>query len=204
MTSTDVRSYKDSEIFERLKKVTSFNRTDSIPLFVFIQANENKWNTFNDKVYLYDKDNKFINVTSCTTKAGNTLKRHKNPRGTWVYKTDEFYPYAYRFGLHNGKMECMRQIVPFKGYRDKDNDMIADQEGVLFEEIANTNYHTITYEDLSKSKKTSDVVGNWSEGCCVANNVSEYYKQIQFIKNTPKKMADMAILKEWGENIILA
>ena len=194
---TDIGTYSTKQIFDRLRLVTKYDRSSDKPIFVFVQAKEHKWNVYNDKVYLFDKDNKIVNVSSCTTEAGTTLRRHKNPRGTWVYKTDEFYKDAYRYGLHNGRMEAMRQVVTFKGYRDKDDDMVADETGILYSEIANTNYHTITYDSLRTSRRVGTTIGSWSEGCCVANIVADYYKQIEFIKSTPLRMADMAILKEW-------
>ena len=200
-TKTNVRGYTDKEIFDRLEYLDStgelkFKRTFGLPLIINIQSKEDAFNVFDDKSYLYTPSNDFVMVTSITTNAGKTglfsFDRY-NSKGVAVLKTDVFYPRGYKYGLHRGGMEALRQNVPFLHYRDGNKNKRAEEIGKLYNEIIWANYHGVDYNKLSV--KLQMFINGWSLVCQTCNDMIDYRKIIAYVK--PFKEVDFALLKEW-------
>lgn len=198
MTNTNVKPYSDAEIFARAKRVlgNNFKRTNGLPLLVAIRSNEDEPDRYDDKFYVYDEQDNFVSVTSGTTNAGvHYLRNFEELKviGTGVIKANEFYPRGYKKGLHNGRMPCMRQSVPFKYFRDNNRNLKAEETGKQYVGIINANFHTIDYN--IKTNKVGSLIGKWSAACMVANVVEDYREILTFLYRYSE--CDFLILQEW-------
>lgn len=188
--------YTDKQLLDRVKSLPSFKRTSGIPLLIGVQSKEDKFDEFDDKFYLFDDKDIFVIATSGTTNAGATgLKDFIkwNPKGVWVWKTDMFYPSLYKHGLHQGKMNALRQDKAVYGYRDGDRDDKNEQQGTLYFDNVSANFHGVDYDP--NSVKIAKKIGGWSVACQVCNNMIDYKKIIKFVQ--PFVYCDYAILKEF-------
>lgn len=191
-----MRQFTDIEIFNRLKSIPSYKRTIGMPMIVGIQSNADVYDEFDDKFFLYDENNKFIIGTTGTTNAGSSgLKNFIkwNPKGTWVWKTDMFYPKLYRYGLHRGKMRALRQDKACYGFRDGNKNEKAEQIGQMYFDNVNANFHGVDYDP--NSTKFIKKIGGFSVACQVVNDMVKYRKIIDFVK--PYEYCDYALLKEF-------
>ena len=202
---TNVRNYNDSEILNRIASLPSFKGFPAGRYIVGIQSLEDAFNRFDDKFYLFEntgskftKDKtlqKFIMVTSGTTNAGvNGLMKYDdyNPQGVAVIKTNEIYYDGWIYGLHRGKIQALRQNKPFLISRDGDKDQKVE-EGVSIPVMCGINFHSNTYNTASTEVK--EIIGAWSLGCQVCNNMTDYLKIIELCK--PQKVVTYILLKEF-------
>ena len=199
-----MRTFTDEQVFERLKLATTFTLDrKKQPLIVGIQSiDQNISDDFVDKFFLFDKNNNFVCSATGTTRTGKTvLKNFINKRGACVWKTDEFYSDCFKYGLHQGRMKCLRLSRNIKIYRDQDKDNIHEEQGALSIENPACNFHGVSYETLETNEKIVQKIGRWSEGCQVCNNMKEYRAIIKFVYENGG-VADYAILKEWDKNEI--
>lgn len=182
MSKSNVRGYDDSELLDRVKSLDSFNGIPKNYWILGVQSNEDAFNRFDDKFYIF-KGEKFIMVTYGTTNAGkNGLKAYGkyNKHGFAVIKTDEWFYCLWKFGKHKGKMDALRQVKKIKYYRDGDKDDKVEEIGKMHEGIIGINFHTNTYNKMVKGVK--ELIGGWSLGCQVCNHLAQYYKIIELVK----------------------
>lgn len=180
---TKVKNYTDEELLERVSSLKSFKGFPPNYWILGVQSQEDVYNQFDDKFYLF-KGKKFIMVVSGTTNAGTTgLKNYEkySKDGVLVVKTDEWYHGLWKFGHHRGKMPALKQIRPIKYFRDWNKNAKVEQMGKMREGIRGVNFHTVTYtKNLSLIRK---FIGGWSVGCQVINNVGRYYEILDLVKN---------------------
>lgn len=181
---SNVKNYTDSQLLERVKTLSDFRFIPKDYWNLWIRSSEDEFDAFDDKRYLF-KGIEFIMVTSCTTNKGG--------HGTAVVKTDQWLYDGFIFGLHRGRMECLRQNKPFYFYRDYNMDKKTDETGELFFQNIQTQYHTITYNKGSKVSRYN--IGLWSAGCLVDNINADYEKTMRLVSHT--KPVSGCILKEW-------
>ena len=178
-----VRNYKDTELLDKVKTLSSFTKIPETYWLLGIRSNEDTPNTFDDKIYLF-KGSEFIEVTSATTNPGTpTLKQFEkvNKKGAAVLKADQWYYDVWKYGKHNGKVDALLQLgAAVKVYRDTDKDNQSEEQGVLDTGYFGINFHPNTY-DLSKPVGSS--IGWWSAGCQVVNNPTKYKKIISLLKS---------------------
>lgn len=200
---TNVRAYTDAELLTRFKALPSYVPTRQIPtyLLIVVRSQEDEPNVFDDKVYLFI-EGKFVIATSCTSNSGTPSLlggwKKSNGKGTAVIKANEIYYDALAKSdgktvrHHQGKMQCLRQVAPFKYYRDNNNNNKTEEIGAI--EIANnsTNFHFNSYDFTSKVIKS--IVGAWSEGCVVCNVIYDYIRILNSIPLGVK--VTLAVLKE--------
>jgi hypothetical protein len=178
---SNVRSYQTKELLDKMKSLPSFKGMPQGHHVIVVRSNENQPDAFDDKLYLF-KAETFIDVMPCTSNSGtyglkNFIKF--NNKGTAVIKFDEIYYDAFMksdnkaIKHHNGKMQCLRQIAPLKYYRDNDGDDKAEEIGNVVEGIYGTNVHANSY--TTKKGIISWLVGQWSVGCTVINDLTKYY-----------------------------
>ena len=187
--------YTDEQLINRVKSLDARIVPDKY-LIVGVQSLADNFNEFDDKFYLF-LGGQFILVTTGTTNAGkNALLGFDKAGlpGTAVWKTNEFYSDLFSYGLHKGKMPCLRQVAPIKFYRDSDKDEKAEEQGKLHEGIIHANFHGVSYDMDSKMVKGS--INGWSYACQVCNNMPDYRVIIDQIRKHPLK-ADYALLKEF-------
>lgn len=192
---TKVRSYEDKELLDRVKLAGSYKGIPNEYWILGIQSNEDTYNYFDDKFYLF-YGTKFIMVVSGTTNAGTTgLMNYQkyNKHGVLVVKTNEWYHGLWKFGYHKGKMPALKQIRPIKYFRDFNKNTRVEEIGKLYEGIKGINFHTVSYNNnLSFIRK---LIGGWSVGCQVINNVGQYFKMLNLVKK--QKEITYCLLQEF-------
>ena len=189
-----MKNYTDKQLLDKVKSLSSFKSIPNDYWILGIQSNEDKFNEFDDKFYLF-KGEEFIMSTTGTTNAGLTgLKSYNtyNSEGAAVIKTNEWYYDLWPPGLHKGKMRALKQLKPIKYYRDWNKNNIAEEIGKLREGIIGINFHTASYQITNIIVK---LIGGWSTGCQVVNNISDYYKILDKIGKQPR--VSYVLLKEF-------
>lgn len=184
--STKVRNYTDAQLLTRAKMTNGFAGFPKDYWILGVQSNEDTFNVFDDKFYLF-KGEQFILATTGTTNAGTTgllnYTRY-NSKGCAVIKTNEWYHGLWKYGLHRGKMKALRQINPIKYYRDADKDQKAEEQGRLYNSIIYANFHTASYSQRGGIIRW--LIGGWSVACQVVNNATDYYRIINYCKHQPE------------------
>ena len=191
---TNVRNYTDKELLDRAKSLESFTSIPQGYWLLGVQSDEDKFNTFDDKFYLY-KGEEFILTTSGTTNAGKSAMlgyEKYNKLGVAVIKTDEWTIDLWKAGFHKGKMKALRQINPIKHYRDNNKNTKIEEIGKVYESIIYCNFHTNSYNRWTKLVRS--VIGGWSACCQVVNNPIDYYLILKKIGN---QKVSYCLLKEF-------
>lgn len=121
---------------------------------------------------------------ACTTDSGKAaVLNYQNPNGV-ARLVEGQYRGSHKIGLHRGKYKALRQKKPMKVYRDKNKDLIYDED-VIQEGIFGINIHR------SNAKTESYIVDNWSHGCQVFKKADDF---ADFMA-----ICDMAS-EEWGNS----
>lgn len=181
---TNVRGYTGDQLINRVKSLKDFVAIPKGYWLIFIRSNEDAFDSFDDKVYLF-KGNQFIMVTSCTT--------NKGANGTAVIKSDQWLYEGFIYGLHKGRMKCLRQNKPFYFYRDTNEDQKTDESGKVLYANIQTQFHGATYHEGVAVVR--DKIGLWSEGCIVANVNLDYEKILDYVKD--QKIVSGCLLNEF-------
>ncbi len=192
--STNVRSYTDKELLDRVKSLPSYRGIPGGYWLLGVQSNEDKFNSFDDKFYLF-KGEKFILTASGTTNAGKSAMmgfEKYNKLGVAVIKTDNWTYDLWQAGLHKGKMEALRQINPIKHYRDNNKNTLIEEIGEVYDKIIYCNFHTNSYDRWTKIVRW--VVGGWSACCQVCNDPQKYYRILELVG---KQKVSYCLLKEF-------
>lgn len=197
----NVKAYTDGQILERVESVGGVIPNRGKFLIIGVQSQEDAFNVFDDKFYVFDGPD-FKQVSTGTTNAGKTallfFDKYKLP-GAAVWQTDKFYFELYRRGYHkasraDGGMRGLRQQKPIFFFRDSDKDHKAEEVGTLHHGIIWANMHGVDYNPFSTVTKTW--IGGWSFGCQVWNRMSDYrhMQRATWDRNRP---VDYCLLKEW-------
>lgn len=188
------KRYQSEKLIDKVKTLKSFAGIPDNYWLLGIQSKEDKFNEFDDIIYLF-KGLKMICYTTATTNAGLTgLKNYNtyNSEGCAVIKTDEWYYDLWTPGYHKGKMRALKQQNPIKYYRDWNKNTKVEEIGKLREGIIGINFHTATYQPGNIITK---LIGGWSTGCQVCNNTSDYYKILDYIGD--QKNITYCLIKEF-------
>jgi hypothetical protein len=200
-----VKNYTDAQLLNKIKTLASFKGFPNGFFIVGVQSQEDTFNVFDDKFYLFENIGtpftndinqiKFHVVTSGTTNAGkNGLLTYDsyNKDGVAVIKTNEVYYNVWKYGLHRGKMKALRQHRSFLISRDGDKDQKIE-EGLSSWVMCGINFHANTYD--MDSTEIKSIIGGWSLGCQVVNNIPKYNQIIDLVK--PQKVVTYILLKEF-------
>ena len=191
---SNVKSYTDKQLLDMARSLPSFKGFPNNYWLLGVQSEEDKFNSFDDKFYLF-KGEKFVLVTSGTTNAGKAAMfgyERYNKKGVAVIKTNEWYYDLWESGLHRGKMKALRQISPIKYYRDSNKNTKIEEMGKLYEGIIYCNFHTNSYNRFTKIIRW--VIGGWSACCQVCNNPLKYYNILMLTK---KQKVSYCLIKEF-------
>lgn len=191
---SNVKEYTTNQLLNKVKLLPSFNGFPKGFWILGVQSNEDAFNQFDDKFYLF-RNEEFILVTTGTTNAGkNGLLKYDdyNPSGVAVVKTEEWYYDVWKYGSHKGKMEALVQVKPFLISRDGDKDTHVE-EGKSLPAICGINFHFCDYN--LNTELVKEFIGGWSLGCQVLN-VSAKYKQI-ISSCKPQKVVTYCLIKEF-------
>lgn len=165
-------------------------------LIIGVQNAEDNFNKFDDKFYHF-YNGEFVRLSTGTTNAGRTALKNFDKYGldgAAVWKTDMFYEDLYGYGLHKGKMPCLRQKLPIYFYRDTNKNDKAEEIGELHHDIIYANFHFCDY-DLETDVIKTDING-WSFACQVLNQAGPYNAIIADVRAHPDR-ADYALLKQF-------
>lgn len=180
---TKVKNYTDKQLLNRVRALPSYKGLPKDYWILGVQSNEDTYNQFDDKFYLF-RGKDFVKVVSGTTNAGSTGLKNYNKYGllgTAVIKTDEWYYGLWRYGLHKKKMPALKQIRPIKYYRDNNKNNKVEEMGKMYEGMIGIDFHTVTYQhNLPFWRK---FIGGWSMGCQVVNHVKGYYQILKAVKH---------------------
>jgi hypothetical protein len=191
-----VRTYKDKELLEKVKSLSSFKDIPSGYWLLGVRSNEDTPNRFDDKIYLF-KGEEFIVVTSATTNPGTpTLKQFEkvNREGAAVLKADVWYHNLWKYGKHNGKIEALLQLGnSVQVYRDTDKDDKSEEQGKLQAGYFGINFHPNTYDITADN--TGAIIGWFSAGCQVVNDMDKYREMIKLLKT--EKSVSYCLINEF-------
>lgn len=193
MSRTNVKSYTDKELIDRMRSLPSFKGVPDNVHIIAVRSKADEPDVFDDKLYLF-RGHKFLAVMPCTTNSGtygllNFMKW--NSKGTAVIKFDEIYYDTFfksdgiKYAHHNGKLQCLRQVLPMMYYRDNNKNKKIDECGQVFIGIQATNVHCNSY--VNRKGILSWFIGGWSTGCTVINNLTMYWDvlMVKIDYNTP-------------------
>ncbi len=191
-----VKQYTDRQLLERVESIGGKIPNIGKYLIIGVQSQEDTFNLFDDKFYVYD-GNQFKLTSPGTTNVGKTALLNftqYNLEGAAVWKTDMFYSGLYFPGLHKGRMKALRQVKDIFYFRDSDMDEKVEEQGELHHGIIYVNMHGVDYDPFSNKIKQN--INGWSFGCQVWCKMSDYRLMI---KATWKRNieVDYALLKEW-------
>jgi hypothetical protein len=190
-----VKNYTDKQLLTKVKSLPSFKAIPSGFWILGVQSAEDVSNTFDDKFYLFEGE-RFVMVTTGTTNAGkNGMLSYEaqNPAGVAVLKTNEWYYNVWHFGKHQGKVDALLQLgAPVEVYRDTDKDDDSEEQGVLDRGYFGINFHPNTYKP---SAPKTNVIGWWSAGCQVVNDLNTYKRIITMCK--PQKVVSYCLINEF-------
>lgn len=193
-------NYTDQELLDRVEAIGG-KIVDDKHLIIGVQKQEQDFNRFTDKFYHFLGD-QFMNVSIGTTIAGKNalleFDKSGNEAGAAVWKTDMFYEDLYSYGLHKGRMPCLRQVKPIYYYRDNDKDQIAEEQGELYHGVIYANFHgcSYTYDPKVNHGIVKEFVGGWSYGCQVCGDMEVYERIVEAVKKHQLK-ANYALLKQF-------
>jgi len=173
--------YSAEQLITMAKRAEGFTHipTDYWNLYVRKNLDDQKPNEFNDVHYLM-KGEEIVMDQTCTTVPGlPALKggyKKYNKHGAAIIASNIWMYDAFKSGLHNGKMKCLRQVKPIFIYRDGDMDNKPEQIGPRVKGKWATNIHSVTYNLAYNAikKLVLKLIGEWSYGCLVHNNVAGY------------------------------
>lgn len=175
--STKVRKYTTSELLAQVKKAGNYNGIPNDWWILGVRSNEDSYNVYDDKFYIF-KGSVCHFVLTGTTNSGSygILNFPKwNKKGVAHIKANEWYYNVWKRGLHNGRMPALRQHGPFKVYRDGNKTKAlgdVPKDSWSLEYNKGLNFHANNYN--LNSKTLTWLIGGWSTGCQVVNNVSGY------------------------------
>lgn len=190
-----VRPYTDDQLLSHCRSLKSFIDFPHNYWILGVQSNEDAYDLFDDKFYLYHAGT-FIMVLTGTTNAGSkALLNYKkyNRLGTAIIKTDEWYYGIWRIGLHKKRMVALKQIRPILHYRDGNRNRKSEQSGKLYNKLIGVEFHTATYTGTPGFVRK--LIGGWSAGCQVANEIDKYYKVIKLVKS--QESVSYCLIKEF-------
>ena len=195
-----VRKYTDKELLDKVQELGSFKEFPKGYWILAVRSKDDKPNKFDDKFYIY-KGQDFITVTTGTTNPGISIlkggfKRY-NKKGAAVVKSNEWYYDIYKYGLHRGRMEALRQrsSKPILYYRDGNSNGKSEELGEVQSGVIYTNFHGSTYRKGSLLER--DNINGWSAGCMVCNKNKEYEDIIKIFKDSKQKYFTMCLIKEF-------
>ncbi|HEX9826809.1 MAG TPA: hypothetical protein VGA80_09445 [Flavobacteriaceae bacterium] len=198
---TNVRAYADRELLDKVVEIGGVIPNEGKYLIIGVQSNEDAFNVFDDKFYVFDGP-KFKQLSTGTTNSGKTALlffKDQNLPGAAVWQTNKWYPDLYQRGMHkasrtDGGMRALRQQKPIYFYRDRDGDTLAEEQGELFFDIIFANMHGVDYNPFSTI--TREEINGWSFGCQVWNRMGDYRQMVNAVWNRNKSV-DYALLKEF-------
>lgn len=191
------KSYNFQKLFESKGYSYFTNGNYNLNIIGVRKSGTTVTNKFDDILILIFKDNNGIwvrKIFDCTTTPGISYmgKTMGNVKGTAILVPGQ-YKGAYKIGLHKGQYQALVQNKTVKVYRDNDKDNQYDYEPTTIDE----GYFGI---NIHKAGTASIIVNNWSAGCQVLANASDFnslmYAAKQQIANKLGSTFTYTLIKE--------
>lgn len=192
----NVKPYTDAQLLERVEQIGGKIPNIGKYLIIGVQSEEDAFNKFDDKFYVFD-GKEFKIVTTGTTNAGKTALHHfdkYNLDGAAVWRTNQFIEDCFFPGYHKGRMKALRQKSPILYFRDSDKDDYAEEQGDLYKGVIYAHFHGVDYNFFSDTIRHN--INGWSFACQVCNRMTDY-RQIINAAWKRNKAVDYALLKEF-------
>jgi hypothetical protein len=186
------KQYTDQDLLNRVRQLNSFVNFPSEFWLIGVRSDEDKFNQFDDKFYLF-KGEKFIDSWKGTTNAGTDLLNPTNSRGEAVLKSDGIYYNSHTRRKHRGKVMAYCQNKPLPIHRDFDRDRKAEELGTAKLELVGINIHPSSYQAGNTIEKT--LINGWSQGCQVFSTRSNFDKFMSL--TTGQQTLTYCLLKEF-------
>lgn len=191
---SNVRSYTDSELINRVESLPSFNGWRKGKYCIMVRSNEDEFDRFDDKNYCFEVFQEgakpiFAKVFPITTNAGATglrLFAKYNSLGCAILKSDVLVYNSHKIGKHKGKYKAYVQNVGFPYFRDGDKDNKAEEVGKEYVNIIGANIH--------KAGTNSTQIGGWSVACLVYPKEADFNSFMEWSEDKPM---NTVILKEF-------
>lgn len=152
-----------------------------------IRANNNRkvTNTFDDAMVVTYKNEKGWQklMYAVTTDPGKyyMMKSQCNIKGTAILVPGQ-YRGCWKIGKHNGQYTALVQTKPIKVYRDNNKDDIYDYDPNSIDNgLFGINIHR------SNQYHTSKIIDNWSAGCQVFANPTQFHSFISLCKKQEER-----------------
>lgn len=133
-------------------------------------------NLFDDWISISWKEQgiwKFAIYPATTEPGKKGMLEGKAKGGVFILKPGQ-YPGSHAIGLHQGKIEALRQVGVLLGWRDGDRDLEFDYINEQQAENAGVNIHPAGVDSM--------YVENWSEGCQVFKRKKDFAAFMAIIK----------------------
>ena len=198
---SNVRQYSNKQLLERVESIGGQIPNIGKYLIIGVQSNEDEFNVFDDKFYVFDGP-EFKQLSFGTTNPGKEALlffSNYKLKGSAIWKTNLWYGDLYTRGYHKrhrsgGGMRALVQRKPVYFYRDSNKNRNSEERGQLYHQIIGLNLHGVDYDPYSNI--IMNYIDKWSFGCQVWNRMSDYRQMINAVwhRDVP---VDYALLKEF-------
>lgn len=192
----NVRNYTTKQILDRVKShAKGFTHYPSGWWMVYIRSEENEFDKFDDKRYLF-QGKICKQVASCTTNAGSYGLRkfsEYNKLGCAVLTPEVIVYDSHIKGMHKGKIESWVQVKGFPYTRDNDMDEMAENYGTVYNNVIGANLHPSSY--IKRRKGKTLLIGSWSTACLVDDDSEAFEKSLELTGD--QKEMTVVLLSEW-------
>lgn len=182
-----VREYTDKQLLDKVKSLPSFIYIPSGYWILGVRSKDDLPDRYDDKFYLF-KGKNFILVTTGTTNPGThglLNFANWNSKGVAVVKADLWQYGLWMPGMHKGRMRALVQRSKVVYYRDNNKNLKSEEIGKEYKGFIGINFHGNTYNNNKTifDRLFTWVIGQWSVGCQVVNNMHKYYETIDKTEN---------------------
>lgn len=193
-----VRKYTDKELLDKVSELSNFRGYPEGYWLLGVRSKDDLTDVFDDKIYVYKGTDFKAMLVSTTNPGAVYLKggfKKYSDKGVAVLKSDMWHHECWKFGLHRGKMEALRQAKSMPYYRDGNLNGKSEEIGEIYTNIIGLNFHGSTYR--RGADLTRDEIGFWSAGCQVASSNLVYREVIKMLKESKQKRFTYCLINEF-------
>ena len=178
-----VRSYSDKQLLDHVKALPSFKGFPKGIWILGVRSNEDTFDTYDDKFYIFEGE-KFLEVITGTTNPGGKILKggflRFNKVGAAVLKSDEWYYDVWKYIYRSSRGHELRQVRNMIVFRDGDMDEKAEEIGKPIVGLFGINFHTNTFKWYNDVLNW--IIGSWSAGCQVTNRRTRFLDWMNVLK----------------------
>lgn len=131
--------------------------------------------------YRDDFGNGIVVLNAATTKPGLYYLKNKmgNVNGTAILLPG-YYPHCWEMGEHKHYPALVQRGMPFKVWRDNDNDGVFDIGGKIYTDVTGLNRHTTSFVSVKEN------VGPYSAGCQVDRDFEDHQSDMAVCRKSKR------------------